>query len=269
MYPPELEIKDTTEGSTSASCLDLLLSFGRDVQLHTCLYDKRDDFNFHITNFTFLSSNIPSSPAYGVFISQPIRYARASSPYECFILRAVRLSNKLLGQGYAKDIWSRLEGSFMVGTGILSNNMRFPSPECYTAFWRIAIHSDTFHWWDITPIFDPLLVWTLLLNLTFYLIMLGFHRIFATGAVCQQRTLTPPDTWSCPVCKCSFVRTTDTQSYISTPIQDSLPGLTSYRIWLLSSIWHHNFMSRPLIWLLTEFYMNVGFHGASATGVAC
>ena len=98
MYPPELEIKDTTESNTSASYSDLLLSIGRDGQLHTSLYDKRDDFNFHITNFPFLSSNIPFSPANGVFISQLIRYARASSSYECFILRAVRLSNKLLGQ---------------------------------------------------------------------------------------------------------------------------------------------------------------------------
>ena len=103
MYPPELEIKDTTESNTSASYSDLLLSIGRDGQLHTFLYDKRDDFNFHITNFPFLSSNILSLPAYGVFISQLIRYARASSSYECFILRAVRLSNKLLGQGYVKE----------------------------------------------------------------------------------------------------------------------------------------------------------------------
>ena len=66
MYPPELEIKDTTESNTSTSYLDLLLSIGRDGQLRTSLYDKRDDFNFHITNFPFLSSNIPSSPAYGV-----------------------------------------------------------------------------------------------------------------------------------------------------------------------------------------------------------
>ena len=79
------------------------LSIGRDGQLYTSLYDKRDDFNFHITNFPFLSSNIPSSPAYGVFISQLIRYVRASSSYECFILRAVRLSNKLLGQRYVKE----------------------------------------------------------------------------------------------------------------------------------------------------------------------
>ena len=41
-------------------------------------------------------------------------------------------------------------------------------------------------------------LWTLLPNLTFYLVVQGFHRTYATGAACQQRTLTPPDTWSCP-----------------------------------------------------------------------
>ena len=109
MYPAELEIKDTTESTTSAFYLDLLLSIGRDGQLHTSIYDKRDDFNFHITKFPFLSSNIPSSPAYGVFISQLIRYARACSSYECFILRARRLSSKLLKQGYLVE---RLKSSF-------------------------------------------------------------------------------------------------------------------------------------------------------------
>ena len=87
----------------SASYLDLLLSIGRDGQLRPSLTDKRDDFNFHITNFPFLSSNITSSPAYGVSIVQFIWYARACSSYECFILRAMWLSNKLLGQGYVKE----------------------------------------------------------------------------------------------------------------------------------------------------------------------
>ena len=103
MYPAELEIKDTTESNTSASYLDLILSIESDGQLRTSLYDKRDDFNFHITNFPFLSSNISSSPACGVFISQLIRYAGACSSYECFILRAVRLSSKLLRQGYVME----------------------------------------------------------------------------------------------------------------------------------------------------------------------
>ena len=63
IYPPRLEIKDTTESNTYASYLDLLLSVCRDGQLHSSLYDKHDDFDFHIINFPFLSSNISSSPA--------------------------------------------------------------------------------------------------------------------------------------------------------------------------------------------------------------
>ena len=100
MYPAEPEIKDTMESNTSASYFDLLLSIESDGQLRTSLYDKRDEFNFSITNLLFLSSKIPSSPAYGVFISQLIRYARACSSYECFILRSALLSSKLLGEGY-------------------------------------------------------------------------------------------------------------------------------------------------------------------------
>ena len=41
--------------------------------------------------------------AFGVFISQLIRYARACSSNRCFILRMTRLSNKLLLQGYVKE----------------------------------------------------------------------------------------------------------------------------------------------------------------------
>ena len=64
MYPAEPKIKDTSESTTSYQ--DLLLSIERDGQLYTSINDKRDDFNFHIVNFPFLSSNIPSSPAYCV-----------------------------------------------------------------------------------------------------------------------------------------------------------------------------------------------------------
>ena len=53
----------------------------------TKIYDKRDDFNFKIINFPNMCSNIPASPAYGVYISQLIRYARASSNYSDFLKR--------------------------------------------------------------------------------------------------------------------------------------------------------------------------------------
>jgi len=100
IYPPELEIKDTTDSPNSASYLDLFLEYDTHNQLTTRLYDKRDDFNFPIVNFPFLCSNIPSPPAYGVYISQLIRYSRACSKYQDFLHRSVLLTKKLLSQGF-------------------------------------------------------------------------------------------------------------------------------------------------------------------------
>ena len=63
------------------------------------LDDKRDYFNFPIVNFPFLSSNIPSAPAYGVYVSQLIRYARTCSNYQDFMERGKVLTTKLLSEG--------------------------------------------------------------------------------------------------------------------------------------------------------------------------
>ena len=71
-------------------------------QLSTKIHDKRDDFNFKIINFPNMCSNIPASPAYGVYISQLIRCARASSNYSDFLKRHLDLSNRLMDQGYKK-----------------------------------------------------------------------------------------------------------------------------------------------------------------------
>ena len=109
IYPNELEIKDTTDSSTQTSYLDILLTIDTDEKLATKLYDKRDDFGFPIVNFPHLSSNIPLSPAYGVYISQLIRYARACSTYEHFKYRGKILTDKLLSQGYQE---SRLISTF-------------------------------------------------------------------------------------------------------------------------------------------------------------
>ena len=94
IYPAELEIKDTTDADDRASYLDLDLSYDRVKRLQVKLYDKRDDFNFDIVNFPFLSSYVPQSPAYGVYVSQRIRYARASSAYSDFLVRSRLLTRK-------------------------------------------------------------------------------------------------------------------------------------------------------------------------------
>ena len=79
---------------------------------------------------------------------------------------------------------------------------------CQT-IWGPPLPNVTRHsgWWPytVTPSIDRTLHQfltvtdlDLITDLTFYLIVRGFHKTFATGAACQQRTLTPPDTWSCP-----------------------------------------------------------------------
>ena len=55
-----------------------------------------------LLNFPNMCNNIPVSPAYGVYISQLIRYARASSNYSDFLKRHLHLRNRLLDQGYKK-----------------------------------------------------------------------------------------------------------------------------------------------------------------------
>jgi hypothetical protein len=107
IYPPELEIKETTATASSASYLDIYLEFDDSGKLSTKIYDKRDDFNFKIINFPNMCSNIPASPAYGTYISQLIRYARASSNYSDFLKRHHYLRNRLLDQGYEKILLIR------------------------------------------------------------------------------------------------------------------------------------------------------------------
>ena len=70
-------------------------------QISTKIYDKRD-FNFKIINFPNMCSNILASPAYGVYISQLIRYARASSNYSDFPKRHLYLRNRLLDRAMKK-----------------------------------------------------------------------------------------------------------------------------------------------------------------------
>ena len=54
IYSSELEIKETTDSTKSASFLDLFLEIYQKRKLVSKIYDKRDDFNFHIYEAIFL-----------------------------------------------------------------------------------------------------------------------------------------------------------------------------------------------------------------------
>ena len=63
----ELTLKRTTESCTVVSYLDICIHMMNN-RFVTTVYDKRDSFDFHIVNFPFLDSNIPTKPAYGIYI---------------------------------------------------------------------------------------------------------------------------------------------------------------------------------------------------------
>ena len=77
----------------------LNLSIHNDT-VSTTIYDNWDDFDFDIFNFPFLDGDVPRRPSYGVYISQLIRFARASSYVTDFNNRNKFLTAKLLKQGY-------------------------------------------------------------------------------------------------------------------------------------------------------------------------
>jgi hypothetical protein len=58
--------------------------------------------------FPNMCSNIPASPAYGVYISQLIRYSRDSSNYSDFLKRHLHLRNRLLDQGQNQSTTRKL-----------------------------------------------------------------------------------------------------------------------------------------------------------------
>jgi hypothetical protein len=103
LYPIELEIKDTAGTDRSVSYLKLHLEIDNEGRLRTKLYDKTDDLNFPIVNFPFICSNISAAPAYGVYISQLIRYYRACGSYPDSLDRGLVLTRKLLNQGFLLD----------------------------------------------------------------------------------------------------------------------------------------------------------------------
>ena len=93
VYPQELQLKKTTESATALSYLDVLITIDNG-RYSTAVFDKRDSLTFNIVNFPHLSSNIPSKPAYGVYISQLVRIGRICK------LRHYTLTQKLMKQGF-------------------------------------------------------------------------------------------------------------------------------------------------------------------------
>ena len=100
----------------------------------------------------------------------------------------IRLSNS----DTSRNTWNRCWRIFMVNTGILSTIWSSLSHECKMTFCSLTEYNDL-----PPPIRHYTNTWSFWPNSTFYPIMKGFNKTFATDVACWQGTLTPPDTWSC------------------------------------------------------------------------
>ena len=66
IYPTGLQLNKAITSDEETSVLDLIIKVvGSDV--HTSVYDKRDDFGFPIVNFPWFSGDVPRLPSYMLF----------------------------------------------------------------------------------------------------------------------------------------------------------------------------------------------------------
>ena len=100
IYPSQLSVEKANKSDHLADYLALAtFMIGDEVCLNQ-VYDKRDDFDFRIVNFPFISSIISSGPSYGVYIWQLIRYVRCCPHYDDFKYRCKCMADPLLSQDY-------------------------------------------------------------------------------------------------------------------------------------------------------------------------
>ena len=71
---------------------------------------------FLFVNFSFICSNIPATPAYGVYLSQLIRYLRACGSYQDILDRGLLLTMKMQNQGFLVVKLSHRFENFAVAT---------------------------------------------------------------------------------------------------------------------------------------------------------
>ena len=120
IYLSDLELKYTTLTSNEVCYLDTRIKNGdSNTPFLLTVYDKRDDFSFRIVNFPHMDSNIPANPAYGVYISQLMRYVRICTSKLDFIHRLRQLSSRFLHQGFKSTLLRKSFTKFFKGHGAI------------------------------------------------------------------------------------------------------------------------------------------------------
>ena len=78
IYPSQLTVEKANKSDHLADYLDLTFIIDSGGKHSNRLYDKCNDFDFHIVNFPFLSSNISSGPSNGVYVHSSLDIAASA-----------------------------------------------------------------------------------------------------------------------------------------------------------------------------------------------
>ena len=101
IYPSCLPLENTAKSNYESCFLDIMVCLNQGIH-RIAVYNKTDDFNFHVVRYGFANSNVHTSMGYKVFYTQLIRIARICNNFNDFAPRIGQLVHTLLENGYNK-----------------------------------------------------------------------------------------------------------------------------------------------------------------------
>ena len=101
IYPQELVLKKENVSDLEATFLDLHLQIENE-KISTKLYDKRNNYNFHIVRFPHKSSNIPSKMFYSTIGAEILRICRTTTEFQNFVSATTSIISRMFKQGAEK-----------------------------------------------------------------------------------------------------------------------------------------------------------------------
>ena len=102
IYATKLEVNKANTSDKDTSFFDLNVKV-IGIDAHTSVYDKGDDFGFHIVNFRWLSGDVPRLPSYGIYISHLVRFAKCCTSILDVQSKNLQITSKLT-QGYTGPV---------------------------------------------------------------------------------------------------------------------------------------------------------------------
>ena len=99
IYPQSLEMERAGSNNKEINYLDLNINITTEG-LEISVYNKTDDFNFHVVSLTFPHSNIPTEVGYNVFFSQVLRYGNICTRFDIFTFHLHKIFKILVDRGY-------------------------------------------------------------------------------------------------------------------------------------------------------------------------